>query len=185
MKKFTAIVLALVTVLVCFAACSGKTNGPAYASAVEVFTKVFDSYAEDQKFPIGGGDEANMSMEAPAKYDHTLTEELNNVAALPASQAENITDAATGMNMMMANNFTAAAYLLKDGTDAQAFADAYKSELDVRRWMCGCPEKFVVIASGNCVVTAFGLANTIDYFKTQATTVLEGATVLAEGDIVA
>lgn len=188
MKKITAIVLVLVVALACFAACGGKTPDEptvTYASAVEVFTKIFDSYAEDQKFPIGGGDEANMSYEAPAKYDYTLADELNAVAALPAAQAENITDAATGMNMMMANNFTAASYLLKDGADAQAFADAYKSELDARQWMCGCPEKFVVIVSGNCVITAFGLADTIDYFKTQATTVLESASVLAEGDIVA
>lgn len=195
MKKILAIVLALAAVLACFAACGGgdKTNtdadtetqapaAPVYADATEVLTKIFATYTEENKFPIGGGDEANMSMEAPAKYDYTLADELNVVAALPATQSANIEDAATALNMMMSNNFTGAAYLLKEGADAQAFADDYKAELANKQWMCGMPEKYVVVKTGNYVVTAYGLATVIDYFKTQALT-LEGAELLVEGDI--
>ena len=67
--------------------------------------------------------------------------------------------------------------------DAQAFADEYAAGLAGRQWMCGMPEKYVVIGAGNCVITAFGLADIIEYFKTTSTATLTGATVLAEGDI--
>ena len=50
--------------------------------------------------------------------------------------------------------------------------------------MCGFPEKFVVLQSGDYVVTAFGVADIMDYFKTTVSG-LEGFTVVLEGDIVA
>lgn len=189
MKKFIAIALALVVVLVAFAACGGEkapeaNEGPAYADAVEVLTTIFAAYAEENKFPVAGGDEANMSFEAPAKYDYTLADELNVVAKLPASQSANIEDAATAMHAMNANSFTGAAYKLADGADAAAFAADFKAELDNAQWMCGFPEKFVVIKTGSYIVTAYGVADIMDYFKTTATAI-EGVEVVLEGDIVA
>lgn len=208
MKKVIAIVLALV-MLASFAACGKKTtdgnapetnapetNAPetsapetdaptADTNAVDVLSTIFATYAEDKKFPIGGGDEANMSMEGPAKYDVALAEELNNVVQLPASQNANIEEAATVMNMMNANSFTGAAYLLKEGTDAAVFADDFKAGLDTAQWMCGFPEKFVVIKAGGYVITAYGLADNIEYFKTQAAAAHADAEVLLEGDIAA
>ena len=190
MKKILAIVLALVVVVAAFAACSGdKTpdagEAAAYADATEVLTTIFAAYAEENKFPVGGGDEANMSFEAPAKYDYTLTDELNVVAKLPATQSANIEDAATAMHMMNANSFTGAAYKLVAGADAAAFAEEFKAELDNTRWMCGFPEKFIVIKTGDFVVTAYGVADIMDYFKTTATTAITGAEVVLEGDIAA
>ncbi|MBO5936071.1 MAG: hypothetical protein J6Q79_00480 [Clostridia bacterium] len=189
MKKILAIVLALVVVVAAFAACGGEkapeaNEGPAYADAVEVLTTIFGAYAEENKFAIAGGDEANMSFEGPAKYDYTLAEELNAVAKLPATQAANIEDAATAIHAMNANSFTSAAYKLVDGADAAAFAAEFKTELDNSRWMCGFPEKFVVIKTGSYLVTAYGVADIMDYYKTTVSA-LEGVEVVLEGDIVA
>ncbi len=188
MKKILAIVLALTVVLVAFAACGGEktpdVEAPAYADATEVLTTIFAAYAEENKFPVAGGDEANMSFEGPAKYDYTLADELNVVAKLPASQSANIEDAATAMHAMNANSFTGAAYKLVADADATAFAEDFKAELDNAQWMCGFPEKFVVIKTGSYIVTAFGVADIMDYFKTTVTA-LEGVEVVLEGDIVA
>ena len=201
MKKALAIVLALTVVLVCFAACGSKTPtdantntdaanttvaAPSYADAVEVLTTIFAAYAEENVFPVAGGDEAHMDFEnpAPGKYDYTLTDELSVVAQFPVSQSANIEDAATAMHMMNANSFTGAAYLLKADADAAAFAADFKAALDNARWMCGFPEKFVVIKTGSYIVTAYGVADIMDYFKTTATTALAGEVIL-EGDIVA
>ena len=191
MKKIIAIVVALVVVLGVFAACGGEKTpetpaGPAYADAVEVLSTIFGAYAEENAFPVAGGDEAHMDWEnpGPGKYDIALADELNVVAKLPASQAANIEDAATALHMMNANSFTGAAYKLVAGTDAAAFAAEFKAELDNARWMCGFPEKFVVLQSGDYVVTAFGVADIMDYFKTTVSG-LEGFTVVLEGDIVA
>ena len=194
--------VALVTVLVCFAACGGdktntdatntdaETTAPAaasYADAVEVLTKVFATFEGENAFSVVGGDEEHINYEnpAPGKYDVAKADELAVVANLPASQSANIEDAATAIHMMNANSFTAAAYKLKAGTDAAVFAADFKTTLDNAQWMCGFPEKFVVIQTGDYIVTAYGLAANIEYFKTQAASALTGTTVVLEGDIVA
>lgn len=201
MKKILAIVLALTVVLVCFAACGNKTKTDAntntdvnteettatavtYADAVEVLTKVFTAYDSEYKNYFAGGDENNATEGAPGKYDAALAEELNVAAYLPASQNANIEDAAT-LRHMNVNTFTGAAYKLKAGTDVKAFADEFKLALDNAQWMCGFPEKFVVISSGDYVVTMFGAADVVDGLKTTATTALTAAEVVLEGDIVA
>lgn len=187
MKKILAIVLALVVVVAAFAACGGEKapeagNAPAYADATEVLTTIFAAYAEDNKFPVAGGDEANMSFEGPAKYDYTLAEELNAVAKLPASQAANIEDAATGLHAMNANSFTGAAYKLVAGADAAAFAADFQTELNNARWMCGFPEKFLVIKTGDFLVTAYGVGDIMDYYKS-IVTAMEGVEVVLEGNV--
>ena len=187
MKKILAIVLALVVVVAAFAACGGdKTpdagNAPAYADATEVLTTIFAAYAEENKFPVAGGDEANMSFEGPAKYDYTLADELTAVAKLPASQAANIEDAATAMHAMNANSFTGAAYKLVAGADAAAFAADFQTELNNTRWMCGFPEKFIVIKTGDFIVTAYGVADIMDYYKS-IVTAMDGVEVVLEGNV--
>lgn len=181
MKKILAIVLALVVVVAAFAACGSKETAT-YADATEVLTTIFASYAEENKFPVAGGDADNMSFESPAKYDYTLTEELNVSFKLPASQAANIEDAATAMHAMNANSFTSAAYKLVAGADAAAFAADFQTELSTARWMCGFPEKFIVLKAGDFVVTAYGVTDIMDYFKTTATAI-EGVEVVLEGNI--
>ncbi len=195
MKKFLAIVLALTVVLVCFAACGNKSNtdatptdagtaAPAYADALEVLSTVFTAYESEYKDSFAGGDENNFANGAPGKYDAAKADELVFVAYLPDSQTANIEDAATLLHMN-SNTFTGAAYKVKAGTDAKAFADDFKAALDNAQWMCGFPEKFAVIKTGDYVVTMFGATDVIDGFKTTATTALTGAEVLVEGDIVA
>ncbi|MBQ3136336.1 MAG: hypothetical protein IJB74_02530 [Clostridia bacterium] len=191
MKKLTAILLAAAVVLVLFAACGGNNEDAgtsSYADATAVLNAVWATYADESdenKFPIGGGDSANLTMDAPGKFDIAATEELDVTLALPASQTANIEDAASMMHMMNANNFTGAAYKLKDGTDAAAFAKDFQDGLNGRQWMCGFPEKFVVIQTGNYIVTAFGNGQIIDLFKTKAMGTLENAALVLEGAVTA
>ncbi len=181
MKKISLIaVLTLIVVLV--ASCGGKAVTSSYADSLEVMNTIWSNVDEANKFPVGGGDSANLNMEGPGKFDHANKEELGVTLALPAALADKIDDAASMVHMMNANQLTAAAYRLVDGTDAAAFAKDYKANLDGRQWMCGFPEKFVVVGSGNYVVTAFGNAMNIDNFKAAAEK-LENATILLEGAI--
>lgn len=191
MKKLTAILLAVVCVVALAACAGGNTDGntdgnaaSSYADALEVLNTVWATYEEENKFPIGGGDFDNMTMDAPGKFDIAQTEQLDTTLALPASQAENIEDAASLVHMMNANTFTGATYRLKADADAAAFADEFKANLDGRHWMCGFPEKFIVVKSGSYVVTAFGNGEIIELFKTKALGALENAEVVME-DVIA
>ena len=186
MKKISIIALIVLTLTLiasCGTAGTGNNADVSYTDATEVITKVWNTFGEDEKFPVGGGDSANLVMDTAGKFDVANTEELDVTLALPASQHANIEEAASMMHMMNANQLTVGAYKLKADVDMTAFADDYKSGLDSRRWMCGFPEKYVVISSGNYVMTAFGNAMNIDLLKTKALEALDSATVVSEGNI--
>ena len=113
----------------------------------------------------------------------TKTEEVTAMLALPESEIANIEEAASLVHMMNANTFTGAAYKLNADVDAQAFADDFKAGLNTRHWMCGFPEKYAVIQTGDYVVTVFGNTQLIDAFQTKALEVLADSNVLSSGNI--
>jgi hypothetical protein len=162
---------------------NASENNAAAEGAVKVLSDIWANFAEDQKFAIGGGDVNNMTMDVPGKYDITLTEDMDVALGLPAAQAANIDDAASLVHMMNGNMFTGAAYHLTEGTDATAFANAFKSNLDGRQWMCGRPEALIAVSFDGYVITAFGSQMNIDNFKTAALK-LEGASLIIEEAIV-
>lgn len=152
-------------------------------SAIEILDTVWGNYAEADKFPVGGGDSANQNFEGPGAFDVTNAEELDVTLGFPAAQAEKIDDAASMMNAMMANNFTAGVYHVKDTSDVQTVADALKENIMSKQWMCGMPEKVVIIAVDDYVISAFGLSDSIDMFKTKLMQNYDTATVMYEESI--
>lgn len=205
MKKFIALMLAM-TMLTALASCSSndvkdneETNieetkneetkaeeGAANIdSTVAVLSAIWSKYDEDHKFASAGGDSENMSMEGPAAFDITKTEEVTAMLALPESEIANIEEAASLVHMMNANTFTGAAYKLKDGIAVNDFAANIKSALNSRQWICGFPDCFVVIEAGDYVVVAYGAREIVDYFKTTALSAVSGSAVVMSEDIVA
>ena len=86
--------------------------------------------------------------------------------------------------MMNANTFTGAVYHLTEGTDVTAFADAVKANILARQWMCGFPDKLLIIdVDGRYVITAFGEAGIMEIFKTNALSALSDAQVITEDPI--
>lgn len=191
MKKLIALILAAAFVFA-FAGC-GNTNTPAgdsaadgstptYASAEEVLTKVWDAYADDEKFMAWGGNAETMVDGAPGAFDVSNTDELTASLVVPADLAGSIDDAANLMHGMNLNMFTGAAFHVED---VNAFTDAYVSNLKANQWMCGVPEEYVIIDAGNgYVVTAFGASDLIATFTGHAETALEGAEVIQNGPVV-
>ena len=52
-----------------------------------------------------------------------------------------------------------------------------------RRWMCGFPDKLIVISAGDSIVSAFGNEDFIELFKTKTLAALDGAKLLYEEPI--
>ena len=142
-------------------------------------------YGEDELFAMYGGDQANAVMDAPGKFDISKTDELDFTLGLPQEQFSSLEDAASMVHMMNANTFTGAVYRLKDGTDMDAFADAVKSNLLARQWVCGQPDTILIInVDGRYVITAFGVAEMIEIFKNHALETLTGAQVMVEAPVI-
>lgn len=152
-------------------------------SALEVLETVWGGYDEANKFPVGGGDSANMNFEGAAKFDATNADELDVTLGFPAANVSMIDDAASMMNMMMANNFTAGVFHVTDSANVQVVADALKENILARQWMCGMPEQLIIVSVGDYVISAFGLTDAISTFKTEIQEAYSVANVLYEEGI--
>ena len=178
MKKIASVLLVAMLAL-CLTACGGgKDNGGAVeiADATEILTTVWGTYAEDEMFAAAGGDSENMSMEGPAKFDVSKTEELAYLLNFPAELADKIDDAASLMHMMNANTFTAGAYHVADAADMSAVVDAIKDKVMNNHWMCGFPETLIIVQVGDSdVVSAYGNGALIDNFPSKLLAAYKGA----------
>lgn len=160
-------------------------NEVVIGDALEVLTTVWSNYEEADKFPVAGGDSTNQNFEGPAAFDATNAEELDVTLGFPAAEMDKIDDAASMMNAMMANNFTAGVYHVNANNkdDVEAVATAIKESIMSKQWMCGMPEKMVIIVIDDYVVSAFGLGDTIDVFTTKVMEAYDNAYVLYEEGI--
>ena len=188
MKKLFALLLAAV-MTVSVVACgskegkNGENNAPAITDAAEILTTVWGSYAEADLFPVAGGDAEHANWEGPAKFDLAAAEELTATYGVNAELIGQIDDAATMMHAMMMNNFAFGVYHLTDASTMESFTSTLKADLLAKQWLCGQPEKVMIITVGDYVVAGYGLADLCETFKTNLTAQYTTATVVCEENI--
>jgi len=169
MKKVISLILALTLVLT-MTACGGKKQEEtvpvveAPASALEILETVWAMYGADEKFAVIGGDMGNPINDAPGRYD-LADENISYTLLIPADQLGNVTEAASMMHMMNANNFTCGVYRLAEGVNAADFGAAMKEAVMNNQWMCGFPETLVIQnIADTYVLVAFGVNDAINPF---------------------
>ena len=174
MKKIIALALAAVFVL-SFAACA-KQNGESgtttpsdvpkgqVKSALEILEKVWSKYSTDEKFPATGGSEKHMKEDMPGKFDVSDAEALDFELGFPKANASEIDDAASLMHMLNQNNFSCGVYHVKGSGNAEALAGKIKENILARQWLCGFPEKLVILTVGDYIVSVFGAKELTDTF---------------------
>ena len=155
------------------------------SSPLNLLNTVWKSYSEDDKFPASGGDysEENAKDDAPGKFDVSDSAVLESTLAVPEDSADLLKKAASLTHMMNLNTFTAGAFQLKDSKNADKFAKAMKEGIENRRWVCGFPDKFVIIKVNGYVVSAFGAEDLIDTFKSKTLKAYQDAKVYCEENI--
>lgn len=155
-------------------------------SSVEFLTQVWDAFGEENQFAAAGGD-AEHEAEGPGKFALTAENKDSFEYLLHVNDALYAMlddDAATLQHMMNTNTFSVAAAKLKDASQAEAFAEAYKAEVQNQHWMCGFPDKVVVISVGDYVVFGFGIDECIDALESACATVVPDRTVLVDAPAV-
>lgn len=146
----------------------GETASPvSIIDCVSLLDTVWKTYAESEKFAVAGGDfsEENQNMEGPGKYGLEDAEAVDNSLGFPAAEIGRIDEAASLTHMMNANNFTCAAVHLANAEDKDVVVEAINNNIANRQWMCGFPEKHVIITMDDYIVSMFGMANNIDTFR--------------------
>ncbi len=185
MKKLLAMFMAVV-MMTGFAACGtgdDKGNKEQIESAAALLTAVWETYGEEDMFAAmggGGSETAQLVDGAPGKFETGSADMLDYSLGLPAASASKIDDAASLMHMMNANTFTCGAFHVAKSDDVTAVADSLKENIMKRQWMCGFPDKLVVITVGDYVVSFFGNEQLVNTFKTKLTAVYQSAEIAYE-----
>lgn len=172
MKRTLSLVLALALAL-SLTACGSKTDSADSsdaaanlpADALTLMTTVWDSIADDAKFPASGGDYENPVDSAPGAFDISNTDNLSYMLTFPAEDADKIDAAASLMHMMNANSFTCGAFHAVSADEVETLAQDLRDAIASKQWMCGFPDKLVVMTLGEYVVSMYGLNENIDTFR--------------------
>ena len=162
-----------------------------YANALELLNIIFNGYnataTEDTMLYVAGGNINNFdtcSMEGPAAFVALADEDYDQNLGIPASEVAKIESAASMFNMMNTNVFNSFAVQFKDGTDVDASIEAIKANILARQWICGSPEKLVIVKMpGNCIVAVWGavqFGGIVDPYAASIATLVEGTTTVVE-----
>ena len=186
MKKFLTLLLAAAMTL-SLAACGSKTddnsgNNSQPASALELLNAVWANYSDDDKFPAAGGDfdEANMTEDAPGNFSVEDGDALDYSLSFPAADAGKLSDAASLTHMMNANTFTAGAFHVASSSDVDSVVSDLKDNIMNRQWMCGFPDKLVILTLGDYVISCYGAEDLVDQFSEKVTEAFTDAAVVCD-----
>ena len=182
MKRTLSLILALVMAL-SLAACGKKDDGKADnadapADSLALLTKVWDSYTDDEKFPAAGGDYETSVDDAPGAFDPSNADNLNFLLTVPTEDASLIDDAASLMHMMNANTFTCGAFHVADANNVARLADDLRTTIQAKHWMCGFPDKLVIVTVGQSVLSVYGNEELVNTFRDKLLTSYSAATAV-------
>ncbi len=188
MKKILAVLFAIVT-LFTFASCGNTSSEPeentvpvleGVSAPVDILSTVWNTYADDEKFFAMGGSATAPVDGAPGEVDVTDTDTLTYNLICSADAQALIDGAASLIHAMNANTFTAGCYRLSEVANKTAFIEAMKTSVSGNQWMCGFPEKLLIVSIDNYVVVSFGAADISENFKTKLLAAYEIAVVEAD-----
>lgn len=181
-KTIALLLVGMVTVL-SIAGCGKKDNSSSngdstssLASAVEILNDVWDNFPENDKFDTIGGGTDNAVENKPGSVDITDTDTLTYSLLVPESLQSEISEAASLVHMLNANTYTSVALKLKDA-DKDEFVETLKTDILNARFMCGFPERLVIISVGDYVAYAYGADDLVTTFKDIASEKIEGVKV--------
>ena len=191
MKKLLSIFLAAILTF-SLVACTARektensSSEAEVASALELLVNVWESYEEDEKFAAAGGDmsEENMTMNGPGKFSTKDAAALDTTLGFPEGSVEKIDEAASLVHMMNANTFTCGAFHVKEAGDLAGVSAAIKDNIMRRQWMCGFPDKLVIMQVGNYLISVFGENEIVDSFQTKLSAAYSSAELLCDEPIV-
>ena len=209
MKKLTSLILCGALCAGILAGC-GKTDGnttassstaaateatteatteavaPSYESAQALLESIHKAMPDDAEFPAAGGDEAHDNMEGAGEFDISVYGDSFQAQILVDEELTAMVkpQAATMLHMMNTNTFSSAFAKLKDTSKAEEFAEDYKAEIQGQHWMCGFPDKVVVISVADYVMMAYGAEECVDDLVEACSEVAPDSTVLVDAPAV-
>ncbi len=122
---------------------------------LSVLSTVWSTYSDEEKFP---------STE-PLGVDVSDTDFLSYQLTFPADDTSLIDSAAALMHMMNMNTFTCGAFHAADTKNVSTLASDLRNAIQSKHWMCGFPEKLVIVTMDQYVISMYGNGGLIDTFR--------------------
>lgn len=133
--------------------------------ALALLNAAWSTYGEDEKFPAMGGDAAHAVDSAPGSFDIANVDSLSYQLTFPAEDADLIDAAASLVHMMNMNTFTCGAFHVADAGNAAKLASDLRGAVQGKHWMCGFPDKLVILTAGEYVISLYGNEELVNTFS--------------------
>ena len=142
-------------------------NKPAAAvdDALTILNAIWNTYSDEEKFPAAGGDSEHAVDGAPGSFDVSNADSLSYLLTFPADDASLIDSAASLVHMMNLNTFTCGAFHVADANNVARLADDLRTTIQDKRWMCGFPDKLVIVTVGQSVLSVYGSEELVNTFR--------------------
>ena len=146
--------------------------------ALSLLTSVWSTYSEDDKFPAAGGDAEHSVDGAPGSFDVSNADNLTYQLTFPSADVSLIDGAASLVHMMNLNTFTCGAFHVSDAGNVSTVAADIRSAVQGKQWMCGFPERLVILTSGQYVVSVYGNESLVNTFRDKFVAAHSGASTV-------
>ena len=158
----------------------------------ETLAPIFGAPVDDVKGVFVGGyfsdDETTMKSSEAGKTPVDVEDAAASfkTASLISDDAfAKLDDAAVFHHMMNMNTFSASAMRVANAADVEAVAKSMEESVGGNPvWMCGQPERYLVVTVDTCVISVYGLTDYVNSIKTAITETYENAVVVADGAFV-
>lgn len=133
--------------------------------ALTILNAIWNTYSDEEKFPAAGGDSEHAVDGAPGSFDASNADNLSYLLTFPADDASLIDSAASLVHMMNLNTFTCGAFHVADANNVTRLADDLRTTIQAKRWMCGFPDKLVIVTVGQSVLSVYGNEELVNTFR--------------------
>ena len=146
--------------------------------ALTILNAIWNTYSDEEKFPAAGGDSEHAVDGAPGSFDASNADSLSYLLTFPADDASLIDSAASLVHMMNLNTFTCGAFHVADANNVARLADDLRTTIQAKRWMCGFPDKLVIVTVGQSVFSVYGNEELVNTFRDKLLTSYSAATAV-------
>ena len=146
--------------------------------ALTILNAIWNTYSDEEKFPAAGGDSEHAVDGAPGSFDASNADNLSYLLTFPADDASLIDSAASLVHMMNMNTFTCGAFHVADANNVARLADDLRTTIQAKRWMCGFPDKLVIVTVGQSVLSVYGNEELVNTFRDKLLTSYSAATAV-------
>lgn len=133
--------------------------------ALTILNAIWNAYSDEEKFPAAGGDSEHAVDGAPGSFDASNADSLSYLLTFPADDASLIDSAASLVHMMNLNTFTCGAFHVADANNVTRLADDLRTTIQAKHWMCGFPDKLVIVTVGQSVLSVYGNEELVNTFR--------------------